>query len=186
MIESVELLESPALSHRQRAPGLAPDSRERGTVREGQGVGGTPDRRALLGGDGPGGNGGPQRRGRRRGARGSGWPGRGRAAADAGAGWGHGAVVRVVPTGECREVIPGRSVVRSCAVVVCFVSVPLGVRVPEVMRAAQIKQVGSNGRQQHERHNRAHPPHGDPRPASSCHRTLGKYPHLLSEECSDV
>ena len=63
---------------------------------------------------------------------------------------------------------------RRCTVVELFVNVPLAIRVPDVMRATQVEQVWSNGRRQHERHNRAHPSHGDPRPASSSHRTLGK------------
>lgn len=94
----------------------------------------------------------------------------------------------VVAPGPRREVLTGRCVVRPWAmvfrtwagmvpawtVVVRVASVPLRIRVPEVMRTPQIEQVGSHGREQHERHNRAHPSHGDPRPASSCHRTLGK------------
>ncbi len=87
----------------------------------------------------------------------------------------------VVAAGSYREVLAGRCVVRDRAVVVRVVAVvvrvagvPLRIRVPDMMRTPQIEKVGSNGREQHERHNRAHPSHGDPRPASSCHRTLGK------------
>jgi len=70
--------------------------------------------------------------------------------------------------------LTGAGVVRGCAVVDRFVSVLLRIRMPEVVGTPQVEQVRRNGRQQHERNNRARPPHGDPRPAWSCHRTLGK------------
>ncbi|MXX73434.1 MAG: hypothetical protein F4Y73_16465 [Gemmatimonadetes bacterium] len=76
----------------------------------------------------------------------------------------------VVARGERRDMLTGAGVVRrSAAVVNRFVSMLLGIRMPEVVGTPQVEQVGRNGRQQHERNNRARAPHGDPVPASCCH-----------------